>query len=157
MSGRFNCLFTDGEYLFCYRDKTGYKGLCYTERKPPYDNCVRLMDEDMEVNLQNTKGNGEVGIIVATAPLTNERWQDMLPGTLMIFREGQQIFPVGEQESEEETWLNALHFIRTSQHRQNVNSLMNRLGLKDEKAHEVLQPLIDKGYKAGSQGSGWTF
>ena len=144
--GHFNCLFTDGEYLFCYRDKTGYKGLCYTERKPPYDHCVRLMDEDMEVNFQNTKGNGEVGIIVATAPLTSERWQDMRPGALMIFREGQQIFPVGEQESEEETWLNVLHVIRTSQHRQNVYSLMDRLGLEVEKAQEILQPLIDKGY-----------
>ena len=76
----------------------------------------------MEVNLQTTKGRGEVGIIVATAPLTNERWQDMLPGALMIFRKGQQIFPVGEQESEEETWLSALQVIRTSQHRQTVNS-----------------------------------
>lgn len=41
---------------FAIATKTGYKGLCYTERKPPYDNCVRLIDEDMEVNLQNTKG-----------------------------------------------------------------------------------------------------
>ncbi len=86
--GRFNCLSTDGEHLFCYRDKIGYKGLRYTERKPPYHNSTKLIDDDMEVEFWETKEPDERGIVVATEPLTDENWQDIVSGTLIVFREG---------------------------------------------------------------------
>ena len=70
--GNFNCLFTDGEYLFCYRDGTGHKGLCYTKRRPPYHNSIKLVDDDIKISLQESKGPDECGIIVATKPLTDK-------------------------------------------------------------------------------------
>jgi predicted glutamine amidotransferase len=144
--GRFNCLLTDGEYLFCYRDRAGYKGLCYTERKPPYQGNVRLIDEDMEVNLMESKGQDETGVIIATYPLTDEPWQDLCTGALMVFRQGQQVYPAREAEVNEEKLISALHLIRKSPHRQSVFEIMSVIGEKLGQASQILQPLIDKGY-----------
>lgn len=69
--GNFNCLFSDGEYLFCYRDVSGYKGLRYTKRQAPFGN-VQFIDEDIEINLSEDKRMTEFGYIIATNPLTNE-------------------------------------------------------------------------------------
>jgi predicted glutamine amidotransferase len=85
--GDFNCLFSDGEYLFCYHDAGGYTGLCYVRRKAPYTN-VKLMDEDFEIDLQDKKRPGQTGYIVATRPLTDENWVRFTPGELIVFKNG---------------------------------------------------------------------
>jgi predicted glutamine amidotransferase len=85
--GNFNCLLSDGEYLFCYHDVCGYKGLCYMKRKAPYTK-VKLLDEDFEIDLQYEKRSEQAGYIIATHPLTNEEWVKFKPGEFIAFKDG---------------------------------------------------------------------
>jgi predicted glutamine amidotransferase len=90
--GSINCLFSDGEHLFCYHDKSGYNGLSYTHRQPPYG-PVKLLDEDWEVNLQREKNPEQTGYVIATKPLTKrEKWYNFNPGQLIVIRDGRIIF-----------------------------------------------------------------
>jgi glutamine amidotransferase len=52
--GNFNCIFSDGEFLFFYFDKNGYNGLSFVRRQAPFSS-VRLEDEDFEINLSEEK------------------------------------------------------------------------------------------------------
>jgi len=84
-------MFSDGEYLFCYHDKDGYRGLCFVHRKPPYDK-IKLMDEDWEINLAEEKRQEQTGYIIATEKLTDEIWQEFNPGELIVFKNGKMIY-----------------------------------------------------------------
>jgi len=89
--GDFNCIFSDGEHLFCYHDKTGYNGLCYVQRISPFS-AVRLIDEDFEINLAEEKRPSQKGFVIATEPLTNEKWEKFDKGQLIVFKNGDIIF-----------------------------------------------------------------
>lgn len=90
--GSFNCLLSDGEHLFCYRDKLGHKGLHYVKRVAPFSH-VKLKDEDFEINLSEEKSPSQKGYIIATAPLTDEPWTELKPGRLLVLKKGERIFP----------------------------------------------------------------
>lgn len=90
-SGSLNCLMSDGEHLFCYRDKNGWRDLNYVFRKSPFE-VVRLVDEDFEINLAEEKRPTQRGFIVATDPLTNESWMKILKGNLMVFKDGDIVY-----------------------------------------------------------------
>jgi len=89
--GTFNCIFSDGEHLFCYHDNNGYNGLCYVHRKSPFSE-VRLIDEDFKINLAEEKRPSQKGYVIATEPLTNETWKDFAKGQLIVFKNGDIIF-----------------------------------------------------------------
>jgi glutamine amidotransferase len=95
--GRFNCIFSDGEHLFCYFDESGYNGMVFLRREPPYGK-VRLADEDWEIDLSGEKGPGERGYIVATKKLTNERWRELVPGELIVFKDGKMVYSSTDRE-----------------------------------------------------------
>lgn len=88
--GNFNCLLSNGEFLFCYYDKSAYKGLYFVKREAPFD-VIKLLDEDFEVNLPEEKSQDQKGFIIATSPLTNENWQEFIPGELKVFKDGEII------------------------------------------------------------------
>ncbi len=90
-NGSLNCLMSDGEHLFCYRDKDGWRDLNYVFRKAPFE-VVRLIDEDFEINLAEEKRPTQRGFIVATDPLTNESWMKILKGNLMVFKDGDIVY-----------------------------------------------------------------
>jgi glutamine amidotransferase len=105
-SSSINCLMSDGERLFCYRDINGYHsvrddnfskkvgdfGLKYTLRKPPYEGR-NIKDEDYkEIDLGLNKGSDERGYLVASTELTNEEWTSLRKGQLMVFRDGEIIY-----------------------------------------------------------------
>lgn len=90
--GDFNCVFSDSEYLYCYFDKDSYNGLHFVQRKAPYG-YVRLSDEDYEIDLSEEKNKEQTGFIVATRPLTKEKWEMFNPGELIVFSRGRKVFP----------------------------------------------------------------
>lgn len=90
-NGSLNCLMSDGEHLFCYRDKNGWRDLNYVFRKSPFD-VVRLVDEDFEINLAEEKRPTQRGYIIATDPITDENWKKISNGTLMVFKNGDLIY-----------------------------------------------------------------
>ncbi|MCX7874895.1 MAG: class II glutamine amidotransferase [Melioribacteraceae bacterium] len=89
--GNMNILFSEGENLFVYRDVNGYNGLCMTERCAPYSK-ISLRDEDWEVDLAENKSIDQRGFIIATRPLTNEKWNELTPGCLYVFKDGQLLY-----------------------------------------------------------------
>jgi len=70
--GKFNFLLSNGDYLFAYMNVSGT--LYYLLRHPPHRGYVRLLDEDFEVRLEEIKKPNELAAIIATKPLTNEKW-----------------------------------------------------------------------------------
>ena len=89
--GNFNCIFSDGDLLFCYHDKNGYNGLCYVHRKPPYGR-IRLLDKDWEVNLAGEKNPEQTGFIIASKRLTNEPDEKFRLGEAIVFRDGGMLY-----------------------------------------------------------------
>lgn len=142
--GKFNCLLSNGDYLFCYRDIDASVGLYYTLRKAPFG-VVKLIDEDLNIDLDAMKRADEVGCIVATRPLTEgEDWKPIGRGQLMVFHRGEQVYPETTEISKE-TMIRALRFIRTSPSRVDVFAIANAAGIKIWK----IAPLIDKLVQAG--------
>lgn len=89
--GAMNLLFSEGEHLYVYRDQNGYQGLCMTERIAPFDR-VALRDEDWQVDLAEEKRPDQRGFVIATRPLTNENWENLEPGSLNVFKDGQRVY-----------------------------------------------------------------
>jgi predicted glutamine amidotransferase len=89
--GSMNLLFSDGERLFVYRDADGYNGLCVVRRQAPFAE-VRLRDDDWRVDLADEKRLGQRGHVVATRPLTDERWTELTPGALVVLEGGEIVF-----------------------------------------------------------------
>lgn len=88
--GKFNCLFSDGKYLFCYYDMNGYNSLFYIHREAPYGH-THLSDEHFDIHLKKQKATEKEGYIIATKPLTDEKWQKFEPGELRVFKSGKLI------------------------------------------------------------------
>lgn len=89
--GTMNLLFSDGEHLFCYKDKGGHNGLQLVERAAPF-HPVSLKDEDWQVDFQEETESDQRGYVIASHPLTvNEPWIDLSLGVLFVFREGQLV------------------------------------------------------------------
>ncbi|WP_370004684.1 class II glutamine amidotransferase [Methanothermobacter sp. KEPCO 2] len=94
--GRFNCLLSDGKHLFSYHDIRGYKGLHQLHRKAPYG-PVELLDDDYQIDLAHEKKPDQEGYIIASKPLTSEKWEAFLQGELRVYRDGKLIFRVSEE------------------------------------------------------------
>lgn len=143
--GSFNCLLSNGEYLFCYRDKDGYKGLTYTHRQAPFS-TVRLRDEDFEINLATMKSTEEKGYIVATHQLTDgEEWTDLDPGCLLVFKKGEKVYPRPALIADEHI-MHALKYIRTKPERASIFMIANIVGMKIHNIAPLIEALKAKGY-----------
>ncbi|WP_255503802.1 class II glutamine amidotransferase [Methanothermobacter sp. KEPCO-1] len=94
--GDFNCLLSDGKHLFSYHDIEGYKGLYQLHRKAPYG-PVELLDDDYQIDLAHEKKPDQEGYIIASRPLTSEKWEVFIPGELRVYRDGKLIFRVSEE------------------------------------------------------------
>ena len=85
--GKFNCLFSDGQHLFCYYDMNGFNSLFYLHREAPYGHTY-LSDEHFDIHLKKQVETEKEGYIIATKPLTDEKWQKFKPGELKILKKG---------------------------------------------------------------------
>jgi len=141
--GEFNCLMSDGTHLFAYHDVDGYNGLCFVRREPPFG-VVELRDEDFVidlVDLAEKKDPSQRGYVIASKPLTNEDWQKFEPGGLLVFRDGEIIYPAfGDVE------LEILRVVRKSPRRVPLGSIIKSLDYSEEQIKSALRSLIDRGY-----------
>jgi predicted glutamine amidotransferase len=96
--GEFNFLLADGDVLYAYHCRTGYKGLYLLQRTPPHSPS-RLMDEDFLFDFTAPDYQDEAGFVVASTPLTDEHWEPFQPGELQVFYQGQRIARYQVQEA----------------------------------------------------------
>lgn len=152
-NGSFNCIFSDGEYLFCYFDANGYNGLCFVQRRFPFG-TVCLEDDDYKIDLSHKKKKdpSQKGFIIATKRLTNERWDNFNPGELIVFRNGEIIYSSSGRDHEtfstdfNENELNILRYIRQQPHRVSLRSLCDGVGLSRQEIVPWIHSLLCKGY-----------
>ena len=89
--GELNLVFSDGNHLFVYHDRSGYVGLHFLLRQAPYE-VIRLRAQYLTINLAEVIDPNERGYLVASEPLSNENWEKVKPGQLLIFSKGNLIF-----------------------------------------------------------------
>lgn len=83
--GTMNTIVSDGSFVYAYRDKDGYNGLYQAVRMPPFTQ-TRLLDEDLCLNLSREKKPGTIGFVIATQPLTDEKWTPLPEGEISHFK-----------------------------------------------------------------------
>ncbi len=138
--GDFNCLFSNGEYLFCYHDQNNYKGLCFTNRSAPYG-PVQLEDSELEIDLSEEKDLEQTGFIVATRKLTkNEHWINFCPGELMVLKSGCAVYSnmTGSKE------LKILETLRRSEIRVSLEKIADSLRVDIDDTKELISSLVSK-------------
>ena len=92
VNGRFNVVFSDGEYMYVYRDENGYNGLSYLQRRAPF-NVAHYEDMDWTVDLQLEKDPFVQGVIISSHPQTrDENWLELSPGRLHVFKKGEKMY-----------------------------------------------------------------
>jgi glutamine amidotransferase len=83
--GVFNCLLSDGDWLFCYCSTK----LVHITRRAPFG-PARLKDVDVIVDFQAETTPNDVVTVIATEPLTeNETWNRYEPGQWSLWRRGE--------------------------------------------------------------------
>ncbi|WP_284892667.1 class II glutamine amidotransferase [Cobetia amphilecti] len=102
--GVFNLLLSDGVHLYAYCSTK----LAHITRRAPFGQAS-LTDFEMSVDFQQHTTDADVVSVIATDPLTdNEQWQRLLPGQLVVFREGELVaslggeLPLSQEESGQE-------------------------------------------------------
>ena len=89
-AGSFNCMFSDGKYLFCYRDHEEARYLFYQRSHGDSDKTTTVknftaQNSHMEIS-QTAKG-----YLIATEPINDGEWQSFTGGQLIVFRDGEII------------------------------------------------------------------
>jgi len=95
--GTFNCIFSNGNLLFCYADKNQYNKLSFIQRKTPFGQ-IHLLDLDKRhprqgyVNLGEEKDSAQEGYLISTTDRTgkptDEKWTLFNGGELKVFKNG---------------------------------------------------------------------
>jgi predicted glutamine amidotransferase len=82
--GIFNFMLSNGEFLLAHCSTS----LHYLVRQSPF-NTAHLVDNDITMDFSEVTTPNDRVAVIATQPLTdNEAWQAMLPGDLILFRNG---------------------------------------------------------------------
>ena len=85
--GVFNCLLSNGEWLFSFCSTK----LAHITRRAPFGPAT-LKDADMSVDFQSETTPNDVVTVIATEPLTdNELWTVYAPGEWRLWRAGEII------------------------------------------------------------------
>ena len=84
--GKLNAILSDGQRLFCYHDKAGFKGLHF-RRILMSDNEIRRF-EDASMRLDLAGDDVNQGFVIATRPLSQSSWHPFQAGELIVFGNG---------------------------------------------------------------------
>ncbi len=83
--GIYNFLLSNGEFMLAHCSTK----LAHIVRKAPFS-TVQLKDEDVKVDFSNVTTDKDRVAVIATIPLTeNENWMKHMPGTLLLFKDGE--------------------------------------------------------------------
>lgn len=88
--GKLNCLFSDGQRLFCYHDTGGWKGLNFRKVQIRDHQVRHFGDDDWTFDVESPGVNH--GFVVATCPLSNHGWFTFLRGELIVFEAGSIVY-----------------------------------------------------------------
>ncbi len=80
--GKLNCLLTDGQRLFCYHDRAGFKSLTYCQVYILGQGAHHFEDPTVQIDLEGEPLNH--GFVVATQPLSSKGWKVLAPGELLV-------------------------------------------------------------------------
>lgn len=89
-AGSFNCLFSDGKYLFCYRDLKEARYL-FSQRYQANISRTTSRKIDQGKNSCIEKFQNINGYVIATEPLNDGEWISFTGGQLMVFSDGELI------------------------------------------------------------------
>jgi predicted glutamine amidotransferase len=86
-AGSFNCLFSDGKYLFSYRDLSKARNLFWMKY---HDRSSHNSTAKNLINKKSAQRRVVVtqGYIIATEPVLKGNWHSFTGGQLMVFRNG---------------------------------------------------------------------
>ena len=84
--GKFNCLLSDGDRLFAWHDRNGFKGLHFHAVRVGEGRVQHLEDTTMEMELESDASVR--GIVIATRPLSDSGWHSFQPGELLVVERG---------------------------------------------------------------------
>jgi len=80
-NNKVNCMFSDGRFLFCYKDQKNDNSLCFLKKKYPFE-----ASDNQELDSETE------GYIIASKKLTDEPWEEIDQGELLVFKNGTLIF-----------------------------------------------------------------
>ena len=97
----FNCIFSDGTYLFCYSDENRHNDGLRFFRHDQTTGHVEMVADDfklgsIEIESANIGGLDEIdqtGYVIVTRALTDDAWVEFSPGELIVFKDGEIIYP----------------------------------------------------------------
>lgn len=82
--GVFNCLLSNGDWMICYCTTK----LQWITRRAPFGQA-QLTDAEVEINFAGETTPNDVVTVIATQPLTsNEQWNEMGAGEMLVFVDG---------------------------------------------------------------------
>ena len=97
----FNCIFSDGTHLFCYSDENRHNDGLRFFRHDQATGHVEMVADDfklgsIEIESANIGGLDEIdqtGYVIVTRALTDDAWVEFIPGELIVFKDGEIIYP----------------------------------------------------------------
>ena len=103
-----NCIFSDGELLFCYSDEYDHNnGLRFVKKVDTHDK-IDLVSQGVKLGLidiqsanvgESLRPNAS-GHLIVTRALTGENWVEFDNGELIVFRNGHIVYPSSRMESQ---------------------------------------------------------
>lgn len=93
-----NSIFSDGSYLFCYSDENDYNnGLRFTKHVAPFGNVELVADNArlgrVELRSEIPSALDQSGYLISTRILTGGEWTEFNEGELIVFKDGQIVYP----------------------------------------------------------------
>lgn len=89
--GTLNLVITDGTDLVAYRDEEGFNGLHLLCRRPPHKK-TRLKSSVLTLSFPDPEDQNRSMAFVATTPVSQDRWEPMAPGQMLVLRRGAVIW-----------------------------------------------------------------
>lgn len=86
--GSFCCIFSDGKYLFAYRDIQEARNL-FSMKCPKFTSCKPTRKKQISKKSVQWPVTAPQGYIVATEPLIAGDWQPFTGGQLIVFKDGE--------------------------------------------------------------------